>query len=197
MHAMTDQLAATKENVQQLSSKCFSIVISRVGVERRGKSSPFSCQFSKLDVCEVLSLLLHWLGNKLWIWRLFQLRKNGKYCDYKILVFVKKSWKKKKSKRDKFLRASDGPVLCKESGLPCSQEQQRLLVPAEVSALRWRGDAAADSFQNCSRHSQTCLPQVMSLFERSGDMLMFQTPSDSVGTIPHSICLAAQKKAQE
>lgn len=39
------------------------------------------------------------------------------------------------------------------------------------------------------------LPLVMSLFERSGNMLMFQTQSCSVAVIPHSFCLGAQNRA--
>lgn len=92
-----------------------------------------------------------------------------------------------KKERDTVLSASGGPVPHRELGLSCSQERQRLLVPAEVSALRWRGDAAPDSFQNCSTHGGPGLLLVLNLFERSGDTLAFQTQSGGVGAIPHSI----------
>lgn len=146
---------------------------------------------SFLDVCEIPTPLLHWLG----MYNGFKRCLDWEELANTVITKASSLCKSMTKNGDIILSASDGPVPRRQLGLSCSWERQRLLVPAEVSALRWRGDAAAVSFQNCSPHGGLGLPLVMSLFERSGNMLMFQTQSGSVAVTPHSIWLGAQNKA--
>lgn len=145
MHGLTDQLSATKENAQKVNSRCFPCCNVRGG--SRGSALLHPATYF-LEVCVLPTSILHSLGNVQWIqnkptigknWQIPWLQ-NLHLCTY---------WEKNGNRA---LSASGGSVLFRLLKLPCSQERQRLLVPAEVSVLRWRVDAVSDSFQNCLPH---------------------------------------------
>lgn len=142
-------------------------MVSRVGAER----GLFSIQLP-VFLTSVRFLPFFWLGNLQWIWKPFRLGKTGKYCDYKILT--------------------DSPL----------QTVGAFLFPgeAEPSGSCWCLSSEVERRCCCILPKLLTpqgpgLPLVMSLFERNGDMLMFQTQSGSVAVIPHSIWLGAQNKA--
>lgn len=149
MHELTNQLSATKENAQRV--KMISPLCCE-GWERTENSSPSSCQFSwgmwasyssstQSRKCAVDSK-----HDDNW-WKLANTMITKSSPLYAKMILLHQL-KKKGGYSSKCLR-----WLCpSQLKLSCSQQRQRLLVPAEVSALRWRGDAAADSFRNCLSH---------------------------------------------